>query len=54
LKKEIPAESIIYGVKRIKNGQYKKDYKREGKRGPSKLHNPLCYPLIEPDKKGPQ
>jgi hypothetical protein len=45
---------MIYGVKRIKDGQYQKENKRQGEGNPPNVQNSLFNPSIEPEKEGPQ
>jgi hypothetical protein len=53
-KEKVAANSIIYGMKGIKDGQYTEDPKGKRKGDPPRLQNPLCYPFIEPQEKGPE
>jgi hypothetical protein len=52
-KEKITADNIVYRVKGIDNGQYKKEYEGEREGNPPDFQNPLCYPSIEPEKDGP-
>ena len=53
LKKEIAADSVVYGIKGIKNGQYEKGQEGEGESYLPDLQNPLCCPSIKPEEEGP-